>query len=169
MTGAIAQPNPPAKSPSAHRISGDILNTFLVEDSPAIQEVLIEAMELVAPMTFVGVATTEEDAVRWLASNQQAWHVTIIDLVLNAGTGFGVLLACKERSSMQKVVVLTSYREEDMWQRCRELGADGVFDKSHQIEELVDFCRVHAAYLKFMSETEALARQLAEPRTDLQR
>lgn len=131
-------------------MSGGILNTFLVEDSTAIQEVLIEAMELIAPMKFVGLATTEDEAVQWLTANSNARDLTIIDLVLHRGTGFGVLHACRERSAMQKVVVLTSYREEDMWQRCRELGAVGVFDKSHQIEELVDFCRVHAAYLRFM-------------------
>ena len=148
-------------------MSGDILNSFLVEDSPAIQEVLIEAMELIAPMKFVGLATTEDDAVQWLAANSDTWDLAIIDLVLHRGTGFGVLQACRERSPMQKVVVLTSYREEGMWQRCRELGADGVFDKSHQIEELVDFCRVHAAYLKFMSETDLLAGHLAEQRADL--
>ena len=148
-------------------MSGGILNTFLVEDSTAIQEVLIEAMELIAPMRFVGLATTEDKAVQWLTANSNAWDLTIIDLVLQRGTGFGVLHACRERSAMQKVVVLTSYREEDMWQRCRELGADGVFDKSHQIEELVDFCRVHAAYLKFMSETDSLVEHLAEQRADM--
>ena len=148
-------------------MSGGILNTFLVEDSTAIQEVLVEAMELIAPMKFVGLATTEDEAVQWLTANCNAWDLTIIDLVLHRGTGFGVLHACRARSAMQKVVVLTSYREEDMWQRCRELGADGVFDKSHQIEELVDFCRVHAAYLKFMSETELLAGHIAEQRGDL--
>lgn len=147
-------------------MSGDILQTFLVEDSPAIQEVLVEAMELIAPMKFVGLATTEDDAVQWLAANGGAWDLAIIDLVLNKGTGFGVLHACRERSAMQKVVVLTSYREEDMWQRCRELGADNVFDKSHQIEELVDFCRVHAVYLKFMAETNLLAEHLAEQRAE---
>ena len=148
-------------------MSGGILNTFLVEDSTAIQEVLIEAMELIAPMKFVGLATTEDEAVQWLTANSNAWDLTIIDLVLHRGTGFGVLHACRERSAMQKVVVLTSYREEDMWQRCRQLGADGVFDKSHQIEELVDFCRVHAAYLKFMSETDSLVEHLAEQRADM--
>ena len=148
-------------------MSGDILNTFLVEDSPALQEVLVEAMELIAPIKFVGLATTEDAAVQWLAANRNAWDLTIIDLVLHKGTGFGVLGACKQRSAQQKVVVLTSYREEEMWQRCRELGADGVFDKSHQIEELVDFCRVHAAYLKFMSETDSLVEHLAEQRADL--
>ena len=148
-------------------MSGGILNTFLVEDSTAIQEVLVEAMELIAPMRFVGLATTEDKAVQWLTANSNAWDLTIIDLVLQRGTGFGVLHACRERSAMQKVVVLTSYREEDMWQRCRQLGADGVFDKSHQIEELVDFCRVHAAYLRFMSETDSLVEHLAERRADM--
>ena len=161
---ADGEGKPPEVVPGLNRMSSDIVKTFLVEDSPAIQEVLMEAMELVAPMKFVGLVASEEDAVQWLTTHQDAWHLAIIDLVLHRGTGFGVLQACRERSIMQKVVVLTSYREEDMWQRCRELGADGVFDKSHQIEELVDFCRVHAAYLKFISETDAAAEQLAEQR-----
>ena len=83
-------------------MSGDILKTFLVEDSPAIQQVLMEAMELVAPMKFVALAATEDAAVQWFTANNDAWDLAIIDLVLHRGTGFGVLQACGARSVMQK-------------------------------------------------------------------
>jgi len=41
-------------------------------------------------------------------------------------------------------VVLTSHNQENLMVRCRELGADEVFDKSHDVEKLVRFCQRHA-------------------------
>jgi len=36
-------------------------------------------------------------------------------------------------------VILTNYATADMHHRCRELGADAVFDKSTEIEQLIDW------------------------------
>jgi len=39
-----------------------------------------------------------------------------------------------------KLVVLTNYATPDMRQKCLELGADRVFDKSHEIDGLIQYC-----------------------------
>jgi two-component system OmpR family response regulator len=36
--------------------------------------------------------------------------------------------------------VLSNYATPDMRIRCRQLGADAVFDKATEIEDLIDFC-----------------------------
>jgi CheY-like chemotaxis protein len=36
-------------------------------------------------------------------------------------------------------VILTNYATRDMHHRCRELGADAVFDKSTEIDELIEW------------------------------
>ncbi|WP_157045861.1 hypothetical protein [Polaromonas sp. JS666] len=41
--------------------------------------------------------------------------------------------------------MLTAPIEPDIPQHCREPGADSVFDKSHDVDKLVDFCKAHAA------------------------
>ena len=40
--------------------------------------------------------------------------------------------------------MLTSHPEENLSQRCRELGADVVFDKANDIEQLVAYCKTLA-------------------------
>ena len=38
------------------------------------------------------------------------------------------------------MVVLTNYATPDIRVRCHQLGVDAVFDKSNEIEALIDFC-----------------------------
>ena len=129
------------------------IHAFLVEDNPDIRDAMVEDMEEMAPVRFVGLATNEDSARLWLSANDGYWDIAIIDLMLAQGTGFGVVEACRNRSDMQKVVVLTSFVDEHFRQRCIDLGADEVFDKTQDIEKLVDYCRVHAMYLAFMRES----------------
>ena len=121
-----------------------VINAFLVEDKPDIRRTLVEAMEEIAPLRFVGHADSESSARQWLGSHHEDWDLAIVDLFLSEGSGFGVLKDCQHRSSRQKVVVLTSHNQENILHYCRELGADEVFDKSHDVEKLVRFCRNHA-------------------------
>jgi hypothetical protein len=37
-------------------------------------------------------------------------------------------------------VVLSNYATADIRQRCTQLGVDAVFDKSNEIDALVDYC-----------------------------
>lgn len=121
-----------------------LLSTFLVEDKPDIRDTVVEAMEEVAPLKFVGHAASEAAARQWLRTFNDDWQLAIVDLFLSEGSGFGVLRDCQGRKPNQKVVVLTSYCHQNITDRCLQLGADRVFDKSADIEELVAYCRAHA-------------------------
>jgi DNA-binding NarL/FixJ family response regulator len=44
-----------------------------------------------------------------------------------------------------KLVVLTNYASPDMRRKCLELGADRVFDKSDEIDALIQYCKRLAA------------------------
>jgi DNA-binding NarL/FixJ family response regulator len=129
-----------------------VLNAFLVEDRDDIRDTLIDAMEEVAPLKFVGVASTEAEARVWLSANDNTWDLAIVDLFLGLGTGFGVLKEVQSRSPRQKVVVLTSYGQQRILDHCRQLGADEIFDKSEDVEKLVAFCKSHALNLGSMEE-----------------
>lgn len=139
--------------PHAAAVRATSIHAFLVEDNPDIRDTIVETMEELAPVRFVGLATNEDSARLWLGANDGYWDIAIIDLMLAQGTGFGVLSECQQRPEMQKVVVLTSFVDEHFRQRCIELGADEVFDKAKDIEKLVDYCRVHAMYLAFMRDS----------------
>jgi len=116
------------------------LRTYIVEDNATIRENLIGTLEELTPVKAVGMAETETEGKTWLTQNAGQWDLAIIDLFLRQGSGLGIIEACRNRDPAQKVVVLSNYATSDMRRRCEQLGADAVFDKSNEIEALVDYC-----------------------------
>jgi two-component system OmpR family response regulator len=116
------------------------LRTYIVEDNATIRENLIATLEELAGIKAVGTAETENEGKGWLTAHAQAWDLAIVDLFLKQGSGLGVLSAVRERRPGQKIVVLSNYATADIRKRCEQLGVDAVFDKSNEIDALIDFC-----------------------------
>ena len=116
------------------------LRTYIVEDNPTIRENLVATLEELGGIAPVGFAETEDQGSGWLSSSTSQWDLAIVDLFLKQGNGLGVLQACRARQPTQKVVVLTNYATPDIRARCTQLGSDAVFDKSTDIDALIDFC-----------------------------
>jgi len=121
------------------------LKTYLVEDNLTIRENLIATLEELVNIENIGTSDSENEAKAWLVANPQDWDLAILDLFLKQGSGLGVLAACRDRKPSQKVVVLSNYATADIRQRCAQLGVDAVFDKSNEIDALVEFCLLHSA------------------------
>ena len=113
---------------------------YIVEDSATIRENLIETLHELALVDAVGTAETEIEGKQWLAQNDEYWDLAIIDLFLKEGSGLNILEACRRRRPGQKMVVLSNHATNDVRWRCAQLGADAVFDKSTEIDDLVDYC-----------------------------
>jgi len=113
---------------------------YIVEDSPTIRENLIETLQELALVEPVGAAETELEGRKWLAQHDAYWDLAIIDLFLKEGSGLNILEACRYRRPTQKMVVLSNHATRDVRWRCAQLGADAVFDKSTEIEDLVEYC-----------------------------
>jgi DNA-binding NarL/FixJ family response regulator len=115
------------------------LKAFLVEDSPLIRENLVAALEELAPVQVVGTAEDEPGAVDWLGHDEHACDLVIIDIFLKRGSGLGVL---RLASSMRRPasLVLSNYATPDMRRKCLALGASRVFDKSNEIDALIQYC-----------------------------
>ncbi len=116
------------------------LRTYLVEDNPTIRENLIATLEELADVEPVGMADTESAGTQWLQDNPDAWDLAIVDLFLRQGSGLGVVTACRKRHPHQKVIVLSNYATPDIRNRCAQLGVDAVFDKSNEIDALMEYC-----------------------------
>ena len=116
------------------------IKTYIVEDSPTIRVNLIATLEELAGVITVGTAETEKEGVDWLTNDSYAWDLAIVDLFLKQGTGIGVIAACKNRLPRQKVVVLSNYTTPEVRTLCLRTGADAVFDKSTEIEQLLEYC-----------------------------
>jgi two-component system OmpR family response regulator len=115
------------------------LITYLVEDNPTIRTNLIETLEEIAHLEITAHSATQHEASHWLGHHSN-WHLAIVDLFLKQGTGLGVLAACQHRTPLQKVVILTNYATPEIRMRSVALGADAVFDKSTELEALMDYC-----------------------------
>ncbi|MDO9436060.1 response regulator [Hydrogenophaga sp.] len=115
------------------------LRTFIVEDNKVIYENLVSTLEELANVEVVGHARDESDAVRWLKSGDSC-DLMIIDIFLTSGSGLGVLKAAQDSQISVRRVVLTNYATADIRQRCAALGADRVFDKSCELEDLISYC-----------------------------
>ena len=111
------------------------LTAFIVEDSPVIRENLVAALEEMAPIQVVGTAEDEASALRWLSEN--ACDLAIVDIFLKSGSGLGVLKTASLSDRPIKLVVLSNYATPDMRRKCLELGADRVFDKSNELDEML--------------------------------
>lgn len=117
-----------------------VLRTFIVEDSPLILENLVATLEEVARVQVIGTAPDETSALSWLKSDPEACDLLIIDIFLKSGSGLGVLRSASQLAHSPKRVVLTNYATPDMRKKCAELGADRVFDKSSELEDLIAYC-----------------------------
>lgn len=135
--------------PGAHNTEGQphtpphlmhALQTFLVEDSPLIQQSLITTLEELTPVRVIGVAEDEGSASRWLEDRAHHADLVIVDIFLRRGSGLGVLQAAQSLHHGAHMVVLSNYATADMRRKCLALGAAQVFDKSTEIEALIDYC-----------------------------
>ena len=134
----MASSIPTARSPLIDRPM--TFKTYLVEDNAVIRENLVGFLEDMADATVVAHASGESEAVAWLGSHRDSWDMAIVDLFLQEGNGLGVVDACRRRATHQKVVVLSNYATPDMRARSKALGADAFFDKSAEIDLLLDYC-----------------------------
>jgi two-component system, OmpR family, response regulator len=133
------------------------MRAFLVEDNPAVRQHLAATLQDLCPINTVGEVDTEEAAVRWLAQGDLHWDLAIIDLFLKDGSGLGVLEACRYRHPEQKVVVLSNHVTAEIRWRCAQLGADKVFDKTTELDDMVRYC---VALAKNLDDALAVPRQL---------
>ena len=120
------------------------LRVFIVEDSPVIRENLIAALEELVPLEVVACAEDEHSALHWLHEHAHDCDLCIVDIFLKQGSGLAVLRALRDERRRPRCVVLSNYATADVRNWCLELGADQVFDKSNQIDDLIGYCALLA-------------------------
>jgi two-component system OmpR family response regulator len=115
------------------------LRTFVVEDNATIRENLIGTLEELACIRALA-GPTPSGRPAWLARPETDWDLAIVDLFLKQGSGLGVLEACRTRGRSSGWWCCRTTRPTEMRKRCSQLGADAVFDKSNEIDALIDYC-----------------------------
>ena len=122
-----------------------VLITYIAEDSDTILTNLIETLQEITEVRVMGSGATQTEAERWLELHDGSWHLAIVDLFLKEGSGLAVLTDCHKREPYQKVVLLTNYATPEIRKRAMALGADAVFDKSNELDELLAYCKQQTA------------------------
>ena len=125
-------------------LSDSPLRVYFVEDNAVSRDRLIVTLNEWVGITVAGHAEGEQAGSAWLTQADSVWDLAIVDLFLRQGSGLGVLAACRDRKPGQKMVVLSNYATPDVRMRCAQLGVDAVFDKSNEIDALVDYCIAHS-------------------------
>lgn len=123
-----------------------MLKVFLIEDSRLLQELLGGILSELDGVEYCGSADGETEALRRLVELQV--DLVIIDIELKQGSGIGVLDALQTDSGLYgtpRKAVLTNYAHATMRQRCERFGMDAFFDKSMQINQLIDYVNDTAA------------------------
>lgn len=91
-------------------------------------------------MRVVDIREDEASAVEWIRSDDHPCDMMIIDLFLKEGSGLEVLRHARSLRPASRLVILTNYATPDMRRRAGQLGADRVFDKSAEVDELIAYC-----------------------------
>jgi two-component system OmpR family response regulator len=113
------------------------LKVFLIEDGCQIRSILIEFLQRTEHIEIIGFAENESDALDQLRSKE--WDVVIVDIGLNEGSGLGVLAGLQHDPWKHgKRFVFTNSPSPALKSRCIALGADEFFDKSRDLNMLVN-------------------------------
>ena len=119
------------------------LQAYVIEDNPTIRENLVGTLEELTAVKVAGTSATEDEALGWLEQNVDNWDLVIVDLFLKQGSGIHLAERIKRRRPSQKIVVFSNYINPSVRKRCAQIGIDAVFDKSTEIDSLVDYCAHH--------------------------
>ena len=118
----------------------------LIEDSPLLCAMLREMLDELEGVEVVADAADEQGALSQLEQHQA--DLAIVDLELRAGSGLGVLSRLKaepEHFGRPRAVVFSNHGHSTVRARCTALGAEHFFDKSFQLDDLLDFIQAAVA------------------------
>ncbi len=102
---------------------------LIVEDSRNMQVALRELLQATG-FQVVDTVGSEQQATERLLKPGAEWRLAIVDLVLEDGSGFGVLRRFRAEYPERKLVVFSEYATPAIRDKCIQIGADAVFLKS---------------------------------------
>ena len=115
------------------------VRVLLVEDLWTTRALFNDLFATLGGFRIVATVITEAEAILWIQENPNAWDLGVIDLVLEQGTGMGVVARAKSIPTAGKIVVFSSYATPGVRKHCLRLGADAVFDKS-EASDFIRYC-----------------------------
>ena len=106
------------------------VRVFLVEDLHNMRDLMEDVCAAVGGLRIVASAAGEGEAKLWLDDNAGGWDLAIVDLILEQGSGIGVVAHAAQQARRGHIAVFSSYSSPAIVTHCERLGADAVFNKS---------------------------------------
>lgn len=120
------------------------IRVFLVEDTKQLQGVISDLLSSLGDFVLAGTAETEAEANLWLDEHPGSWDLAVIDLVLEQGTGMGVIAKCRRTCPAGRIVVFSDYVTPGISRHCLSLGAESAISKA-DMPAFVSYCSDVAA------------------------
>ena len=109
-------------------------DVFIVEDSPAVRDSLVDLLKGLDGVRVVGVADSSVAAVEGIFATRPAG--VVLDFQLVGGTALDVLRDIRPQLPDVVVIVLTNFPSPGYRRACINAGANWFLDKSTQFEEV---------------------------------
>lgn len=112
------------------------MKIFVVEDSAAVRERLVEMINEIDGVDVVGEAGTYDAAVAGIMTTRP--DVAILDINLAGGNGIDVLARVKQRLPALRGIMLTNYHSPQHMKASADAGAEYFLDKSVDFERIAE-------------------------------
>lgn len=125
--------------PRSIRMASQPLRILLIEDSARLSDMLRDMLNDLDNVAVVATTPDEPGALELL--RQHDIDLAIVDLELHQGSGLGVLEHIKTEPNVYgspETVVFSNYGHDILRKRCSALGVRFFFDKSFQLDELLN-------------------------------
>jgi DNA-binding NarL/FixJ family response regulator len=117
------------------------MKIFVVEDSAAVRERLVEIVREVADVEVVGEAATYDEAVAGITGTRPDVAILDIRLADDAGSGIDVLNAVRNGVPALKAIILSNYVTPQHVKASADAGAEYFLDKSVDFDRIPEILR----------------------------
>lgn len=115
------------------------IRVVIVDDHDVVRQGLAVFIEAFPDLLLVGEASNGAEAVKLCADLRP--DVVLMDLVMPVMDGVSAIRAIRQHNPAVQVVVLTSYKEEELVRAALQAGAIGYLLKNTSIDELASIIR----------------------------
>ena len=123
-----------AREYRAHNEGCEDMKIFVVEDSAAIRERLVEMIAEIEGVSVVGEAASFDEAVAGIRLSRP--DVAIFDIQLAAGSGIDALVEARREQPGLRAIVFTNYATPQHEKAAVDAGAEYFLDKSADLEKI---------------------------------
>jgi len=119
-------------------LAGPDMKVFVVEDSAAVRERLIEMIREIEDVEVVGEAETFDTAVNGILNTRPDVAILDIKLADGGGSGIDVLAQVRKGLPAMKAIMLSNYATPQHMKASADAGAEYFLDKSADFERITE-------------------------------